>query len=202
MVRSRSYDEDEVLTLAMHAFRREGYSRISIPQLETATGLSSGSIYNSFGDKRALFVKALNRYLDRSLRARLKRLEEAHVPRQVIPAFFAEVIDRSLNDRTRGGCLLINSVLEISPHDPKLGRQIAAYVGEIEEFFRRTIYAAQADGSVAASLDAKDAARLREAASATASASNHSEYPRSVNHPVVPTTTSLVPASDSAPSGR
>ncbi len=54
MVRSRSYDEGQVLTGAMHAFRRSGYSGVSIPELEVATGLSAGSIYNSFGDKRGM----------------------------------------------------------------------------------------------------------------------------------------------------
>ena len=63
MVRSRSYDEDEVLARAMHAFRREGYAGISIPQLEAATGLSSGSIYNSFGDKRGIFFAAFEHYV-------------------------------------------------------------------------------------------------------------------------------------------
>ena len=160
MARPKEFDEAAALDSAIECFRLRGYHATSVRDLATAMGIGGTSLYNSFGDKRALFVKALNRYLDSSLRARLKRLEEAHAPRQVIPAFFAEVIDRSLNVRTRGGCLLIHSVLEISPHDPKRGRQIAAYVGEIEEFFRRTICAAQADGSVAASLDAKDAARL------------------------------------------
>ena len=161
MARPKEFDEAAALDSAIECFRLRGYHATSVRDLATAMGIGGTSLYNSFGDKRALFVKALNRYLDSSLRARLKRLEETHAPRQVIPAFFADIIDRSLNDRTRGGCLLINSVLEISPHDPKLGRQIAAYVGEIEEFFRRTICAAQADGSVAASLDAKDAARLQ-----------------------------------------
>ena len=63
MVRSRSYDEHEVLAGAMQAFRRNGYAGVSIPDLEVATGLSAGSIYNSFGDKRGMFLAAFERYL-------------------------------------------------------------------------------------------------------------------------------------------
>ena len=160
MARPKEFDEAAALDSAIDCFRRRGYYATSVRDLAASMGIGGTSLYNSFGGKRALFVKALERYLNHSVRARLKRLEETHPPRQVIHAFFAEIIDRSLNDRTRAGCLLINSALEVSPHDPKLGRQIAGHIGEIEEFFRRTICAAQADGSVAGSLDAKDTARL------------------------------------------
>ena len=71
MVRSRSYDESEVLAGAMRAFRREGYSGSSIAELEAATGLSSGSIYNSFGDKRGLFLAVFEHYLQAVLARRI-----------------------------------------------------------------------------------------------------------------------------------
>ncbi|HEY6258539.1 MAG TPA: TetR/AcrR family transcriptional regulator [Xanthobacteraceae bacterium] len=160
MARPREFDEAAALDSAIDCFRRRGYHATSVRDLAISMGIGGTSLYNSFGDKRALFVKALERYLNLSVRARLRRLEESYPPQRVIPAFFREVIERSLNDRTRGGCLLINSALEIGPHDPKLGSEIARHIGEIEAFFRRTIRASQADGSVAASLDAKDVARL------------------------------------------
>ena len=54
MGRSREFDESAVLTGAMHAFRRKGYAAVSIKDLEEATGLKGGSIYNSYGDKGGL----------------------------------------------------------------------------------------------------------------------------------------------------
>src|SRR5215207_8111030 len=71
VVRSRSYDEAEVLAGAMHAFRRKGYFGVTIPELETATGLSAGSIYNSFKDKRGIFLAAFERYLQAVLDRRI-----------------------------------------------------------------------------------------------------------------------------------
>lgn len=160
MARPIEFNEALALDSAVDCFRVRGYHATSVRDLGTCMGISSASLYNSFGDKRSLFLKALERYLDRSVRARLQRLEESHPPGQVIPALFTEIIRRSVSDRTRGGCLLINSALEIGAHDPRLGRQIARYIAEIEDFFHRTIRAAQADGTVAASLNAKDIARL------------------------------------------
>ena len=58
MVRSRAFNEDVVLTGAMKAFRRSGYAGIAIPALEAATGISVGSIYNSYDDKHKIFLTA------------------------------------------------------------------------------------------------------------------------------------------------
>ncbi|MGA8551427.1 MAG: hypothetical protein WB678_14445, partial [Stellaceae bacterium] len=54
----------------------------------------------------------------------------------------------------------VNSALEVAPHDPELGAEVAARLGEIEAFFRRSVTAAQADGSVPPDRDPADLARL------------------------------------------
>ena len=86
--RPREFDMETVVDGAVRVFRERGYHATSVRDLATCMGIGGASLYNSFGDKHALFVKALKRYLDRSVRARLRRLEQAHPPKQVIPAFF------------------------------------------------------------------------------------------------------------------
>jgi TetR/AcrR family transcriptional repressor of nem operon len=88
------------------------------------------------------------------------RLESTLPPKQAVRQFFKEIVERSVNDRERRGCLLINSALEVSPHDPELGAVIADRLGEIEAFFHRSIKAAQADGTVPRDRSAKDIARM------------------------------------------
>jgi TetR/AcrR family transcriptional regulator, transcriptional repressor for nem operon len=160
MARPRSFDETAAVDAAIECFRRRGYEATSVRDLTACMGIGATSLYNSFGDKRALFIKALDRYVDRSVRARLKRLESSLAPKEAVRALIEDVIERSLTDRTRGGCLLINSALEIAPHDPELGAEIAERLGEIEDFFRRAIVAAQASGTIPRTLNSKDAARL------------------------------------------
>jgi TetR/AcrR family transcriptional repressor of nem operon len=160
MARPREFDEVSVLERAIECFRLRGYHATSVRDLADSMGLSGASLYNSFGGKRALFVKALDRYLDGTVRVRLKRLQDTLPPKQAIVALFNDIIEKSVNDRSRGGCLLINSALEIGPHDPALGAELAGHLGEIEDFFRRMIEGAQADGSVAADLNARDIGRL------------------------------------------
>jgi TetR/AcrR family transcriptional regulator, transcriptional repressor for nem operon len=110
LVRSRSYDEGEVLTQAMHAFRREGYSRVSIPQLETATGLSSGSIYNSFSDKRGLFLAAFEHYLHSVLERRIAQFAKPEEGLSGVRQLFLTLL-REPNNETFG-CLITNSAIE------------------------------------------------------------------------------------------
>ena len=160
MARPRGFDETAALDAANECFRQRGYEATSVRDLTDCMGIGPTSLYNSFGDKRALFIKALERYVDCSVRARLARLESSLPPKQAVRTLIEDVVERSLTDRTRGGCLLINSALEIAPHDPEVGAEIAKRLGEIEGFFRRSISAAQSSGTISRKLNSGDFARL------------------------------------------
>lgn len=122
--------------------------------------LTGASLYNAFGDKRALYLRALDHYISASFADRVLRLEGKLPPRQAISAFFSEIIERSLDDRQRKGCMLINSALEIAPHDPELRKLVTEVLGQIEAFFRRCVQAGQLDGTIAAAQSATDLGRL------------------------------------------
>lgn len=128
--------------------------------LAASMALSAPSLYNAFGDKQTLFARALERYLDCTARDRLRRLETSLPPKEAIHQFFAEIVDHSINDRERKGCFLVNSALEVAPHQRQLGAIIAKQFGEIEAFFRRRILAAQAEGAAPRGIDANNTARL------------------------------------------
>ncbi len=160
MARPREFDETAALEAAMDCFWRDGYAATSVRDLAASMGITGTSLYNAFGDKRSLFRHALQHYAQRSTRERIARLESTLPPKQAACAFLAEIVERSLGDRDRRGCLLVNSALEVAPHDPELGAEVAARLGEIEAFFLRSVTAAQADGSVPPDRDPVDLARL------------------------------------------
>ena len=81
-------------------------------------------------------------------------------PRPAIEAFFNEIIERSLRDKHRRGCMLVNSALEVAPHDREFLRVIAKVLMQVENFFFRCVQAGQLDGSIAKSQSAKDIGRL------------------------------------------
>jgi TetR/AcrR family transcriptional repressor of nem operon len=160
MARPREFDEAAALDAAMECFWGDGYEATSVRDLAARMGIASTSLYNAFGDKRSLFCEVLRRYADRSSRERIARLESTLPPKQAVRAFLLEIVERSLDDPERRGCLLVNSALEIAPHDPGLGAEIADRLGEIEAFFRRGVAGGQTDGSVPPDRDAADLARL------------------------------------------
>jgi len=160
MPRPKEFSESIALEAAVDRFWQHGYAATSMRDLTASMGLSAPSLYNTFGDKQALFARALEHYLDRTTRDRLRRLEASLQPKEAIQRFFTEIIERSLGDRKRKGCFLVNAALEVAPHQREVGAVIAAQFGEIEAFFRRCIRAAQADGATPPGVDANDAARL------------------------------------------
>jgi TetR/AcrR family transcriptional repressor of nem operon len=160
MARPREFDESAALDAAVDCFWREGYEATSVRDLAARMGITGTSLYNAFGDKRSLFRQALQRYAERSTRERIARLESTYPPKEAVCAFLREIIERSLDDDDRRGCLLVNSALEVAPHDPELGAEVTARLGEIEAFFCRALAAAQADGSVPPDREPMDLARL------------------------------------------
>ncbi|TCL71823.1 TetR/AcrR family transcriptional regulator [Rhizobium sp. BK251] len=160
MGRSRQFNEDEVLEAAQNAFWSKGYEATSTRDLTEAMGITPASLYNAFGDKRHLYLRALDHYLDRSLRERIRRMETTKSPHAAIPAFFAETIERSIADSEHRGCMLVNSALESRPDDPEVQRVIAAESEAFEAFFRRCLNAAAANGEIELRQPAEDLARL------------------------------------------
>lgn len=160
MARPREFDEAEGLQAAIECFWRHGYEATSVRDLANKMGISTPSLYNAYGDKHALFVQALDWYFDHSARALITRLEDLLPPKRAVRSFFDEIIERSVSDRERRGCFLINSALELAPHDRKLCAVITDRLAEIEAFFHRSIKAGQADGAVPPGRVAKDIARL------------------------------------------
>jgi TetR/AcrR family transcriptional repressor of nem operon len=160
MARPREFDEASALAAAVQQFWTRGYAATSIRDLAETMGIAGASLYNTFGDKRALFRRALEFYVQQSFGDRVGRFEGAAPPREVLASFFLEVVERSLTDAERKGCMLVNSALEVAPHDPEFRRTIAAVLTQVEAFFRRTVEAGQRDGTIARGLPAKDLARL------------------------------------------
>ena len=158
MARPREFDEAVVLTAAMECFWAQGYEATSVRTLAGRMGITGASLYNAFGDKRSLYRRALDRYLEQSVQ-RIGRLERL-APAEAIDAFFGEIVERSVNDEQRRGCLLVNSALETPACEPELQAVIARQAMVIEAFFRGRLTAGQGDGTITRRQSADDLARM------------------------------------------
>ena len=159
MPRPREFDEAAVLDAAVLCFWNQGYEATSVRELADSMGITGASLYNAFGDKRSLYGKALAHYVSLSVDDRVRRFEGTLSPLQSIKAFFDEIIHRSLTDKDRKGCMLVNSALEIAPHDVEFREIIAGVLVRIEMFFLKSVEAGQADGTITCSMPARSVAR-------------------------------------------
>jgi TetR/AcrR family transcriptional repressor of nem operon len=158
MARPREFDEGAVLDAAMQCFWARGYEATSVRDLIERTGLTGPSLYNAFGDKRALYHRALDRYVEEGIADRIRRCE-ALAPREAIAAFFDAIVKRSLEDRQHKGCMLVNAALDVAPHDREFQKVVAGVLVRIEKFFLDTVKAGQADGAITRSLPAETLAQ-------------------------------------------
>ena len=156
MARPREFDEAAVLDAAIERFWQRGYEATSVRDLADEMNIAGASLYNAFGDKRSLYERALNRYLDQTFRERIRRLEPSLPPREAIAAFLQEIIKRSLTDKQRRGCMLVNSAIESAPHDSKFLEIVATFLDEVESFFFRCVSNGQRNGSITKAHSAED----------------------------------------------
>ena len=101
-----------------------GFGQTSVRDLAEQMGITGASLYNAFGDKRSLYRQAFVHYLAQTVRDRVARLEKLPpLPRS--GHFLSEIIDRSVDDEQRRGCMLVNAALELAPYDPEFQKLVA-----------------------------------------------------------------------------
>jgi TetR/AcrR family transcriptional regulator, transcriptional repressor for nem operon len=156
MVRSKAYDEAAVLTGAMHAFRREGYAGISIPQLEAATGLSSGSIYNSFGDKQGIFLAAFEHYLEAVLGQRIAQFARPEDGLSGLRQLFLSTLREPRGETF--GCLITNSAIEFGAKGDVIENAVLKGFRALERLFAARLSEAKSSGRLRHDVGPQDEA--------------------------------------------
>ncbi|MGK0362748.1 MAG: TetR/AcrR family transcriptional repressor of nem operon, partial [Bradymonadia bacterium] len=163
MGRPRQYDTETALDAAQVAFWSHGYASTSVADLCTATGLKKGSLYQAFGDKHALFMRVLDRYLAGG-RAMFVAIGQAE-PDAVVPSIRAWLTMASAGACVQsgpGGCMAVNSLVELGPHDAAVESALAAHFGALREALRTALTRAQQAGIVRSDRAADDLARYLE----------------------------------------
>ena len=146
--RPRQFQRDAVLDRAMRVFWSRGYEAASIEQLVTRMGIQRGSLYATFGDKRALFFAAIERY-DRVVTAQLlATLDEPASGKAAIERFFRRKVELATAPGRPRGCLVTNSAAELASRDRGTGARVGAVLTKLEAAFHRAVVRAQHSGEI------------------------------------------------------
>jgi TetR/AcrR family transcriptional regulator, transcriptional repressor for nem operon len=156
--RTKEFEPGEALDAAMQLFWRNGYAATSIRDLLDGMGIGYGSLYNTFGDKHALFLACLDRF--RELRTSWidEVLEDSGL--SGIEEVFRRTVDGLVGFEPRRGCLLANTAVELGPHDAEVAAKISRYVRHTEAVFERAVIRAQEAGEIPADRDPRALARF------------------------------------------
>jgi TetR/AcrR family transcriptional repressor of nem operon len=153
MARPKAFLPDQALEHVMDLFWKQGYEGSSIEDIVQCTGLGRGSLYDTFGDKHALYLAALDRYcLTGGTKLTTLRRQSGSV-RAIFQDFFQVLIEEALADPEQRGCFLVNAALEMAPHDPEVASRVQAGLDDTREAFYHVLIRAQASGELAWTRD-------------------------------------------------
>lgn len=129
------FDVDATLDKAMQHFWTYGFHATTMQNLVDNMGINRASIYNTYGDKHELFIKALEHYHHALRHHRLKELTEKYQPPQRIHELFQLLIEDARQEELKRGCLIMNTALEMAPHDKAIQEVILKAQNSIRYFF-------------------------------------------------------------------
>ncbi len=121
MARLKAFDETEVLNKAVELFWHRGYNNTPYKEIVKHLGINRSSIYDTYGNKEALFIAALRHYLKASHAGDSPTFDE---PRAMVEFFFQEKIKSIIADDNRKGCFAVNCTIELAAQAEDKGSQL------------------------------------------------------------------------------
>jgi TetR/AcrR family transcriptional regulator, transcriptional repressor for nem operon len=156
--RPRSFIEDQVVHGAKELFWRRGYAATSLRELKDDLGVLPGSLYVAFGDKHALFLRALMSYAD-DMREAAASIRGGGPVLPCVRALLSGVL-AAARDAPGRGCMLGNTATELLPDDKASAEVVCAAFRSLEQAIEEALVAAQCTGEVRADVDCGAQARL------------------------------------------
>ncbi|SFJ27237.1 TetR/AcrR family transcriptional regulator [Jannaschia pohangensis] len=137
MARPREFDTDKALAGAMDVFWEHGYAGAALPDLLDGMGITRGSLYKAFGDKKTLFLAILDRYDREAVTAAVNILSDPSRPGPARVAALFEVVLGMADDGDRRGCLLCAAASGPAASDRQIGVVVQAMLARMRDGFEQ-----------------------------------------------------------------
>jgi TetR/AcrR family transcriptional regulator, transcriptional repressor for nem operon len=160
MARPREFDEDAALERALDAFWTGGYEATSVDDLCDVTGLSRSSLYSTFGGKRDLLLRAVDRYSDKRTPVIAAALAKPVPVREAVAALLREFIDQIVSGPGRRGCFLGNCAAELPRNDRVAMARVRTGLARTEATFREALSRARERQELSVDTDIAALARF------------------------------------------
>lgn len=158
--RPREFDIENAVADAVQVFWNKGYAGSSLPDLLEGMNLTRGSFYKAFGDKRSLFIQALNRYSDTGAQETRILLQQEGSAIESIRQSLLRVAKLSQGENGRRGCLLIAAATELASHDDEIAETVRKIIQRLQKLYMDAIKKGQLSGEINPGKDCYQLARL------------------------------------------
>lgn len=158
--RPREFELDEAVRKAMGVFWDRGYHDASLPDLLEGMELSRGSFYKAFVDKRGVYLRALDLYIEEAIRKVGEILHANPSPKAAIREAFSRQVEESSGKEGLRGCFVVLSAVEMLPADEEVSARIARLFRRLQDLYAAAIIRAQALGEIDPGLDERTLARF------------------------------------------
>ena len=153
MGRSKEFEENEVLQRAMELFWQQGYEKTSMSDLVEHMGIHRKSLYDTFGDKHALYLKVIDRYGEFSTATLMSEILRATNPYQALQYIFDYIIEG--NEDKHWGCLFVNAATEMGPWDKAVEEKTAEAFRMAEDIIAGIVREGQKSGEFSCDYNAE-----------------------------------------------
>jgi TetR/AcrR family transcriptional regulator, transcriptional repressor for nem operon len=147
MPRPYTFHHDAVLDQAMVLFWAQGYAQTSIQDIVDQTEVLRGSLYHTFGDKRALYIQVLQRYGQMAVHQLAEAWNANLSPRDNVRHVLMAIVDLPDGERQRGS-LLCNAIVEVVPHEPEVAKTVEQITNACIQFFQVAFTQSQQRGAI------------------------------------------------------
>ena len=140
----RQFDEDAVIAIALDVFWRKGLHDATMLDLAVATGVQRGSLYNAYGDKEAIFLRAFDQYAAQFLETAGKPLSHGDTAAR-LKNFLDLIIANMTSGSPSRGCLTTRTALDVAISGKGVRQRVQGLLGRLEQLVGDAINAASPD---------------------------------------------------------
>lgn len=156
MARNKEFEENVVLEKAMKLFWEQGYEKTSMTDLVEHMGIHRRSIYDTFGDKHTLFLKAMDRFREKVSATLVGEVKRSKTATEALQHIFSFVICGE--EDSPSGCLMVNSAVELAMRDVEVDVKTTELFALSEQLFKDIILWGQQEGEFSSDYNADDRA--------------------------------------------
>lgn len=156
---AKQFDPDVALIKAMEVFWAHGYEAASLSELLKQMGIGKKSLYDTFGNKRSLFLKALAHYAQMTLTEIRDRLAAAGSPLGNLKQLLQTWEDMHSQPGSCG-CMLGTNIADFNTDDAEIAKVMQGYLQQLEDVFTATLSRAQRSGELSPRANPREMARL------------------------------------------